>query len=432
MHRFARRGLMIATAAALFAATACTTTSPQTGGNQPVVGDTTGVTATTIKVGTHHPLTGAAASSYGKIALATKAYFAYINSKGGVFGRQIDYSIQDDGYNPTQTVSVVNKLILQDKVFAILNGLGTPTHSAVLDIIAENKVPDLFVASGSINWNQPSKFPTTFGYQTNYVVDYKIIGDYIKQNFPGKKVCNFGQADDFGQNSLDGLKLGLGADPVATDTYAVGATSFVAQMTKFKQAGCEVMVTATLTAYTGLAIATSASLQFNAQWLTSGTGCDYQTLVNGAALKAHPELANGLICTGYGPLPADTSNPWVAGFKKINDQFNSSNAFDGQALYGMGVGFTFVQALQKAGKDLTREGLVAAVEKGGFTGAGFAPLVFSKTNHGGYQGARMTKITNGVQAFFGNTRQTDDKNGPITDYTAAAVAPPTDMIPTAS
>jgi branched-chain amino acid transport system substrate-binding protein len=423
---------MIATAAALFAATACTTTTPPAGGGNQPAGDTTGVTATDINIGTHQPLTGPAASSYGKIALATKAYFAYVNANGGVFGRKINYSIQDDGYNPTNTVSVVNKLILQDKVFAILNGLGTPTHTSVLDIIAENHVPDLFVASGSINWNNPTKYPTTFGYQTNYVVDYKIIGDYVKANFPGKKVCFFGQGDDFGQNSLDGLKIGLGSDPVATDTYAVGATSFVAQMTKFKTAGCEVVVTATLTAYTGLAIATSASLQFIPQWVSSGTGCDYQTLVAGAALKAHPELANGLICTGYGPLPADTSNPWVAGFKKINDQYNTGNPFDGQALYGMGIGYTFVQALQKAGQNLTREGLVAAVEKGGFQGAGFAPLVFSKTNHGGYQGARMSKITNGVQAFFGNTRQTDDKNGPVTDYTAAAVNPPSNMIPSAS
>jgi branched-chain amino acid transport system substrate-binding protein len=423
---------MIASAAALFAATACTTTTPPAGGGNQPAGDSTGVTATEINIGTHQPLTGPAASSYGKIALATKAYFAYVNANGGVFGRKINYSIQDDGYNPTNTVSVVNKLILQDKVFAILNGLGTPTHTAVLDIIAENKVPDLFVASGSINWNNPGKYPTTFGYQTNYVVDYKIIGDYIKTNFPGKKVCSFVQGDDFGENSLSGLKIGLGSDPVATDTYAVGATSFVAQMTKFKTAGCEVMVTATLTAYTGLAIATSASLQFTPQWVSSGTGCDYQTLVAGAALKAHPELANGLICTGYGPLPADTSNPWVAGFKKINDQYNTGNPFDGQALYGMGIGYTFVQALQKAGQNLTREGLVAAVEKGGFQGAGFAPLVFSKTNHGGYQGARMSKVTNGVQAFFGNTRQTDDKNGAVSDYTAAAVSPPSNMIPSAS
>jgi ABC-type branched-subunit amino acid transport system substrate-binding protein len=430
MHRFARRGLMIATAAALFAASACTTSNAPSGPAGPK-GDTTGVTATSILVGTHTPLTGAAASSYGKIAIATKAYFDYINAKGGVYGRKITYNINDDGYNPTNTVSVVNKLILQDKVFAILNGLGTPTHSAVLSTIAENKVPDLFVASGSVLWNQPSKYPTTFGYQTNYVVDYKIVGDYVKTNFPGKKVCSFVQSDDYGGDSLNGLKIGLGADPAVQDTYAVGATSFVAQMTKFKTGGCEVMVTAALTAYTGLAIATSAQLQFVPQWVSSGTGCDYQTLVAGAALKAHPELANGLICTGYGPLPADTSNPWVAGFKKINDQYNSSNPFDGQALYGMGIGYTFVQALQKAGKDLTREGLIKAVESGGFQGAGFAPLVYSPTNHGGYQGARMTKVTNGVQAFFGPTRTTDDKNGPVTDYNATSVNPAADMFPQA-
>ena len=162
MHRFARRGLLIATAVALFAATACTTTTPPApGGNGGGGGDTTGVTDSKILIGTHQPLTGAAASSYGKIALATKAYFQYINSKGGVNGRTIDYEILDDAYNPTQTVSVVNRLILQDKVFAILNGLGTPTHSAVLDTIAENKVPDLFVASDSINWNNPSKYSTT-------------------------------------------------------------------------------------------------------------------------------------------------------------------------------------------------------------------------------------------------------------------------------
>jgi len=428
MHRFARRGLIAAAAAALLAASACTTSNAPSGTNGPV-GDTTGVTADSILVGDHTPLTGAAASSYGKIAIATKAYFEYVNSKGGVYGRKINLQINDDGYNPSNTVSVVNKMILQDKVFAILNGLGTPTHSAVLSTIAENHVPDLFVASGSVLWNQPSKYPTTFGYQTNYVIDYKIIGNYVKTNFPGKKVCSFVQSDDFGSDSLNGLKIGLGADPVAQDTYAVGATSFVAQMTKFKTAGCEVMVTATLTAYTGLAIATSAAIQFAPQWLSSGTGCDYQTLVAGAALKAHPELANGLICTGYGPLPGDISNPWVAGFKKINDQFNSQNPFDGQALYGMGVGLTFVQALQKAGKNLTREGLIAAVEKGGFIGAGFAPLVYSATNHGGYQGARMTKITDGKQAFFGDTQTTDDKNGPITPYTATSPAPPTDMIP---
>jgi branched-chain amino acid transport system substrate-binding protein len=432
MHRLVKRGFLIATVASLLAATACSSPSSTNGGGTTAPkGDSTGVTATEILVGTHQPLTGPAAASYSSISAATHAYFDAVNAKGGVNGRKITYKIVDDGYNPANTVTVVNQLILQDKVFALLNGLGTPTHTGVLDIIKDNNVPDLFIASGSINWNQPDKYPDTFGYQTDYVTDYKILGTYVKNTWPGKKVCFFGQSDDFGANSLTGLKLGLGADPVSQDVYTVGATSFVAQMTKFKTAGCEVIVTATLTAYTGVAIATAAGIGLAAQFVTSGTGGDYQTLVGGQALKAHPELANGLVSSSYLPAVTNTTDPWVAGFKKLNDQYNSGHPFDGNALYGMSVGYLFVQALLAAGKDLTREGLLAAVEKNGFKGPGLAPYGYSKTNHSGFTGVQLGKITNGVQAAFGPVYVTDQKSGPVTEYTQPAITPPTDMIPTA-
>ena len=122
-----------------------------------------GVTDTTITLGTHQPLTGPAAAGYSSIAPATKAYFDYVNDKGGVNGRKIKYLIKDDGYNPANTQKVVRELVLKDKVFAILNGLGTPTHTGVLGFLKTNKVPDLFVASGSRSWNQPTKYPDTFG-----------------------------------------------------------------------------------------------------------------------------------------------------------------------------------------------------------------------------------------------------------------------------
>jgi len=434
MHRFARRGLVIATAAALLAATACTSKSNTPGGETPGPGDRTGVTTGEILIGTHQPLTGAAAPSYGKIAFATKAYFEYVNEHGGVNGRKIKYEILDDGYNPTNTASVVSRLIEKDKVFAILNGLGTPTHTSVLDTIKEAKIPDLFVASGSVNWNNPGKYSTTFGFQTDYITDYKILGNYVKTNFAGKKVCFLGQNDDFGANSLTGLQAGLGSGiPItAQDQYAVGAPTLAAQITKFKTAGCEVVVTATITTYTGIAIATGASLAFMPQWITSGTGGDYTTLVNGQALKGHPELANGLISSGYGPLVSDTANPWVAGFKTISQQYNKDNPFDGNAFYGMSVGYLFVQSLLAAGKDLTREGLVAAVEKNGFVGGGFVPLGYSKTNHGGYTGVKLAQIKNNVQAYFGNAYVTDIKDGPVTEYTGSPATPPADMIPKAA
>src|SRR5438874_4873688 len=94
-----------------------------------------GVTDKTITIGSTQPLTGIAAPGYSEIAPAAKAYFDFVNAAGGVNGRKIVYKYVDDGYNPTQTVAQTQKLILQDKVFAVFNALGTPTHEKVVDFL---------------------------------------------------------------------------------------------------------------------------------------------------------------------------------------------------------------------------------------------------------------------------------------------------------
>src|SRR5215831_19270270 len=190
MNRSTRRGLALVTTVGLLALTAACSSGnkkPGSSSNAPEVG----VTATTVTVGTHQPLTGPAAPGYSKISAATNAYFAWVNAHGGINGRNIVYKVLDDGYNPQNTVTDVHQLVLQDKVFAILNGLGTPTHTAVIDYLNTNKVPDLFVASGAATWNQPTKYPMLFGYQTDYTVEGKILGNYIKSNLAGQKVCFF-------------------------------------------------------------------------------------------------------------------------------------------------------------------------------------------------------------------------------------------------
>src|SRR3982750_4545780 len=202
----------IVLAAVLLAAASCSNADDSSSGSS---GNTPGVTDSEIVVGTHMPLTGPAAAGYSKIAPATKAYFDYVNANGGVQGRKITYKIMDDGYNPANTQQVVRQLVLQDKVFAILNGLGTPTHSGVLDFLKTNRVPDLFVASGALAWNQPDKYPYTFGYQTDYTVEAKVIATYVKQTYAGQKVCHLGQNDDFGRDGLAGVEKILGANALA-------------------------------------------------------------------------------------------------------------------------------------------------------------------------------------------------------------------------
>src|SRR6516164_761089 len=199
----------IMTAAALGVAACSSSSSPSSSpstnntSNADLTASAPGVTATTITVGSHQPLTGPAAPGYSEIAPAANAYFQYVNANGGVYGRKIVYKYLDDGYNPTTTSSVVRQLVLQDNVYAIFNGLGTPTHLAAVSFLTSQKVPDVFVASGCDCWNAPSTYPETFGYQLDYISEGKILGQYVAQHFKGKKVAFFYQDDEFG---MDGVK----------------------------------------------------------------------------------------------------------------------------------------------------------------------------------------------------------------------------------
>ncbi|MEU4569872.1 ABC transporter substrate-binding protein [Micromonospora sp. NPDC023956] len=424
MRRITRCGLAIATSMSLLvAATGC-----GDGGSGSDRASVPGVTDTEIVVGTHMPLTGPAAAGYSKIAPATKAYFDYVNANGGVHGRKITYKVMDDGYNPANTQQVVRQLVLQDKVFAVLNGLGTPTHSGVLDFLKSNRVPDLFVASGSRSWDQPDKYPGTFGFNTDYTVEGKILAHHIKTELPGRKVCFLGQDDDFGRDSLVGVEKVLGAEAVAVrQTYVTSNPNVAPQIGAFKAAGCQVVVLATVPGFTALAIGTAKRLDFTAQWLVSNVGGDHPTLAK--QLGAAAPLLEGMIGANYLPMQNDAANPWIQLFTKVNKAHNADAPFDGNTVYGMAVGYLFVQVLLAAGKDLTRESLLAAVTKGGFQGPGLAPLRFSDSDHSGYGGQRLNRVTGGVQSYFGPTYETDEGDGPVKEYTAPPVTPPANGVP---
>jgi ABC-type branched-subunit amino acid transport system substrate-binding protein len=411
--------------AAVLLAAGCSSGNSSGGGSSS---NTPGVTDSSILIGTHQPLTGPAAAGYSEIAPATKAYFDFVNAAGGVYGRQLTYKIMDDTYNPATTQQVVRQMVLQDKVFAILNGLGTPTHTGVLDFLKTNRVPDLFVASGSRSWNQPDKYPGTFGFNPDYTVEGKILATYVKSSLTGKKVCFLGQDDDFGRDSLAGIEQVLG--PVAAkQSYVTSNPNVGPQMGALKAAACQVVMLATVPGFTALAIGTGAKIGFKPQYVVSNVGADPTTLTK--VLGPAAPLLEGVVAANYLPLASDTANPWIQLFQKVNTQYNKGAQFDDNVVYGMSVGYLFVQSLQAAGKDLTRDKLIAAVEKGGFTGPGMTPLRFSDKDHSGYAGEQLTKLVNGKSTYFGTAFQTDDAAGPVSPYSGAAAAPPANGIPPA-
>jgi branched-chain amino acid transport system substrate-binding protein len=382
-----------------------------------------GVTATTVTIGSHQPLTGPAAPGYSEIAPGAKAYFSYLSAHGGVNGRKINYVFKDDGYNPTNTVNVVKQLVLQQKVFAIFNGLGTPTHTKVVGFLNASRVPDLFVASGCPCWDDGSKQPYTFGWQPQYTIEGKILGQYVKQHFAGKKVGVLYQDDDFGQGGLAGLKIELGSQIVSAQPYQPTNPNLAPQITAIKGKGAQVLVDFTIPAFTAIGQLTSFKLGYKPQLVVSNVGIDPTTV--GALLKSYSKgkadtaLVEGAVTDGYLPSSSDLTNSWVKLFKKIHDQYDAKAPFDGNVEYGMAAAYTFAQALKAAGQNPTRQSLVEAVNKGGFTGPGLVPFRYSKTDHGGYAGAQIGVLKNGKITLIGQPLTTDPGSGPIKPYTTA-------------
>jgi ABC-type branched-subunit amino acid transport system substrate-binding protein len=405
----------------------------------PLTASAPGITKSEILIGSHQPLTGVAAPGYDEIAPASNAYFQYLNAHGGIYGRKIVYKYLNDQYDPTITSTVVHQLVLQDNVYAIFNGLGTPTHLAVAPYLNAQKVPDVFVASGCECWNNPSKWPDTFGWQLDYIREGKILGNYIKQRFKGKKIGYFFQDDEFGQDGVKGLDMEIPkSQVVAKESYNPTVTNVAPQVTALKAAGAQVVVSFSVPAFTALLRLTGLKLSYSPQLVVSNVGSDPITLAGlleafakkGGATVSGNALTQGIITDGYLPSLGTSSNSWIKLFEKIHAKYLPKLPLDGNVAYGLAAGYTFVQAMLKAGRNPTRQDLINAINGGLPQGPSVAPYAYSSSNHNGITGAYMAVIKKGALVPTGPVQVTDTSPpGAITTYSTAQPAAPASGIP---
>jgi ABC-type branched-subunit amino acid transport system substrate-binding protein len=421
-----------------------------------------GVTATSISIGATVPLTGPAAPGYDEIAPAMDAVFNWVNAHGGVFGRKIKYTYLDDQYNPAETATLTRKLVLQDNIFADVGSLGTPTQAAVQAFLNSEQVPQLFIESGCNCWSNP-KYPESFGWQPPYTVEGKILGAYIASHFGGEKVGYLTQDDEFGQDFVKGLNMEL-AKPmvVSQQTYDSATLSgpLSNQVAALKAAGAQVVALATIPAATALTLLPAASIGYFPQYVISNVGADSPTVgplleaftkaSHGTAtqVKAAAGLLNGVITDAYEPPESQVSNPWIKVETKLLKDYApalyAKTGLDGNTEYGIALAYTFVQALQAAGKNLTRAGLISAIEKSGksFVTPGFVPLSYSSTVHYGFQGAEVVKLTTTAPpsvtptgSWIGGVNLTRVEvtnvgSGPVTTYNGDIAPPPSSLVST--
>lgn len=414
---------------------ACGTSGDNTSGTNTA--SAPGITATTITIGSTQPLTGRAAPGYSEISPASNAYFQYVNDHGGIFGRKITYYYYDDGYNPTNTASLTRKLILEDKVFAMFSALGTPTHLAVVDYINTQRVPDLFVSTGCNCWNDVSNHPWTFGWQPDYTIEGKILGQYINQSLSGKKVGYFFQNDEFGTDGVKGLDASLGASSVpdaARQNYVPTNTTIGPQIAALQASGAQVVAAFSIPAFTALALLAAAKIGYHPVWVVSNVGTDVYTLTG--LLKrfsqgaAGGQLLAGIVSDTYLPLVGDSANPWISLFKGIRDKYASYLPWDGNVLYGMAQAYTLVQAMKAAGRNPTRASFVKSIETTKLSGGpGFVPLRFSSSNHLGFLGVQVTLIAGDGTVTTTGPVYTSSDTGPITPFNGSPASPPTSGIP---
>lgn len=399
-----------------------------------------GITEDTVTIGAHFPLTGVAAPGYSEIPTGARAYFDYVNANGGVHGRTIEYIVRDDGYNPTNTSQVTNELVLQDEIFAMVGGLGTPTHSAVVDFLNKEGVPDLFVSSGSLQWgDDPEEKPYTFGWQPDYEIEGKIIGQYIAENMPDAKVGLFLQDDDLGRDSEKGVRQYLDDQIVAVERYTSGNTDVAPQIAGLQAAGADLVLGFNTPSYTALSQLVAMRLNYKPQWFYSSIGSDPELVgsllsrFSEGAVKGDPGALDGVMTSEYIPGVDTPDNPWTNLWEKVWDEHGGKGKLTNYRIYGMSHAYAFVQALQAAGENPTRDGIVDAMEQigGELEGPQLAPFRYSEDSHLGISGVQLVEIQGGRTKSLTPVLVTDIGDAPIEEDTSgqAEDAPPENGIP---
>jgi len=354
-----------------------------------LAGGDPGVTATSILLGTTSPLSGTA-SAYASVARGADAYFKYVNAKGGVNGRTITDTIVDDAYNPQLTVQATRKLVEQDKVFAIFNALGTEQNDAVRDYLNANKVPQLFAASGATKFGtEAAKYPYTIGFQPSYQAEGWVLGKYLARTQGSARVAVLFQNDDYGKDLLNGLKRGIvrsNVKVVAAEPYEATAVDVQSQVAKLKASKATVFAIFATPKFAIQAYFQAGKLGWKPK-LTLNNAVSSASNIMAVAAANGPALANGTVSIVFLKDPTDPKWKTDAAMKlyrQVMKQFApGANADDVYHVYGMAAAWTAVEALKKAGKDLTREGLVKVVSNMSFSNNPFLlPGIALKTGPG--------------------------------------------------
>jgi ABC-type branched-subunit amino acid transport system substrate-binding protein len=348
-----------------------------------------GVSEREVTIGQFAALTGPAAQLGLRMQAGIKAQFDAVNKQGGVNGRQIKLISRDDGYEPEKAVKALKTLINDDQVFALIGSVGSPTTLAALNLITANNLPLIGPMDGAKSLRDPL-IRQIFHVRGSYFDETERIVQHLT-TVGIKKIAVLQQYDDYGTAGNDGIQHALAKrkmKDVANTTVARNSTEVSQAVDTILRSQPEVIVM--ISAY-------KSSAAFIKQARSKGYGGQFinVSFVGSQALADElGDIGTGVLISQIVPFPYQANTAIVREYQQRMKE-SGQNEFDFTSFEGFLAAKVLTEGLKRAGKALTREGLITAMESikdfnmGGFT------INYSAKSHEGSNFSDLTIIGRG-------------------------------------
>jgi len=307
------------------------------------------------------------------------AAFAEVNRAGGVAGRQLELKSADDSYEPQKTIEAMKKMLAEEKVFAIVGAVGTPTSNAGQPIATEAKVPFIGPFTGAEFLRTPYK-RYVVNIRSSYFQETQAWIEHLTKDLGITKIAILYQDDTFGLAGLDGVKMAMAKRNmsfVAAGTFRRNTTAVKSALLEIMKANPEAVVTVGPYKPVAEFIKLARQAKMDAVFVAiSFVGSDALALEMG-------DKGAGVIVSQVVPFPADKSAPLVASYQAALAAHDPGAKPGFVSLEGYLVGRLVIEALKRVPGEPTREALLDAITYSGAFDLDGIELTYGPANNQG-------------------------------------------------